>query len=329
MALAERSKKEYIQRVLRVQDYIEGHLDEELTLEQLAEVACFSPYHFHRIYRSLCGENLGQFILRIRLQKAASLLLSNTEEPILNIALDCGFSGAAVFARAFQKFYGMSASRWRKGGGLRYSEEKSKNRKALSKIGKASANGTPYPDTVQTAQEKNSIRRQKMNKTENKQAKEVRIVDDQPMTLAYVRHTGPYAGDAELFQKLFGKLCGWAGPRGFLNGDVKMLSIYHDNPELVEDDKLRMSICCTIPEGTEADGEIGVMKMEAGKNAHAEFELTDTEFGAAWNWVCGQWLPESGWQFDDRPTYELYLNDPAQHPEGKHHVEIVIPVRPL
>ena len=321
-------KKEYVQRVLRVQDYIERHLDEDLSLEQLAGVACFSPFHFHRIYRTLCGESLGQFIQRVRLQKAATLLLANPEESVIGIALDCGFSGAAVFARAFQKFYGMSASAWRNGGGAAFLEAKSKICKTAGKNGKAGGGEYSYPDEVLVRHEDNIIRRQEMN-TEVKEANEIRVVDDPAMTVAYVRHTGPYAGDASLFEGLFGKLCGWAGPRGFLNPQAKMLTIYHDNPELVDDDKLRISVCCTVPPGTQSEGEIGVMDLPAGKNAHAVFELNTEEYGAAWGWLCGVWLPESGFQPDDRPTYELYLNDPKDHPQGKHIVDIVLPVKPL
>jgi len=108
-----------------------------------------------------------------------------------------------------------------------------------------------------------------------------------------------------------------------------MLTIYHDNPDLVDDEKLRISVCCAVPAGTKADGEIGVMELPAGKCAHALFEIDTSEYGAAWAWVYGQWMAASGWQPDDRQCYELYLNDPETHPQKKHVFEIVAPVRPL
>ncbi|HPQ54462.1 MAG TPA: AraC family transcriptional regulator [Spirochaetota bacterium] len=72
-------KKEYVSRINRVIDYIENHLDEPMTLDILAGVAHFSPYHFHRIFSSMVGEPLYKFIQRLRLEKAAtSSLLTGT-----------------------------------------------------------------------------------------------------------------------------------------------------------------------------------------------------------------------------------------------------------
>ena len=53
----------------------EAHLDEELTLEKLAAVAAFSPFHFHRVFAAITGETLSDFIRRIRLERAASAVV--------------------------------------------------------------------------------------------------------------------------------------------------------------------------------------------------------------------------------------------------------------
>jgi len=73
-----------------------------LRLEDLARVARLSAFHFHRLYRAMTGESLYQFILRLRLEKAAGRLLAEPAEPVTNIALDCGFGSSAAFARAFK-----------------------------------------------------------------------------------------------------------------------------------------------------------------------------------------------------------------------------------
>jgi len=60
--------------------------------------------------------------------------------------------------------------------------------------------------------------------------------------------------------------------------------------------------------------------------AVANFELSaPEEYQDAWFALCGGWLPESGYQPDDRPSFELYLNDSNKHPEGKHIVDIYLP----
>ncbi len=77
------------------------------------------------------------------------------------------------------------------------------------------------------------------------------------------------------------------------------------------------------------DGEIGKMKINGGKYAVANMELAPDEFENAWETIYGEWLPKSGYQPDDKPCYELYLNDPETHPEKKCIVDIHIPVKPL
>jgi AraC family transcriptional regulator len=88
-------------------------------------------------------------------------------------------------------------------------------------------------------------------------------------------------------------------------------------------------VAVTVPHNPPADGGVGVMAVDGGTYAVAAFELDPSEYGAAWNWLMGTWLPSSGYQPDDRHCFERYLNDPEQHPQKKHIVEIWEPVRPL
>ena len=128
--------EEYRSRINRVIDYIEANIDRDLSLSELAEVAHFSPFHFHRIFRAMVGETLNGFIQRIRLEKAAMKLALNPRESITEIATECGFSGPSAFARAFRDTFGMSASQWRSGGHRQYS----KNGKTDSKYNQSVGN---------------------------------------------------------------------------------------------------------------------------------------------------------------------------------------------
>ena len=156
----------------------------------------------------------------------------------------------------------------------------------------------------------------------------VTIEDFPARHLAYLRHVGPYMGDEALFERLWGRLINWAAPRElFRPPQTEMLCLYHDNPEVTDSDKLRLSVCITVPEGTEVDGEIGAMDMPGGRYAVAAFELDSTQYGEAWQWVYGSWLPASGYQPADGAPFERYP-DPEPH-DGKMKVEICVPVRPL
>jgi len=120
------------------------------------------------------------------------------------------------------------------------------------------------------------------------------------------------------------------GPRGFLRfPETKALAVYHDNPDITETDKLRSGACITVPPETAAEGEIGRMKIGGGLFAVTRFEIAPSEFGEAWNALMRDWLPESGCQPDNRMCYEVYLNDPKDHPQGKFIIDICEPIRPL
>ena len=108
------AKEDYISRINKVIDYIDRNLAEELSLEKLAEIANFSPFHFHRILSAIIGEPLNTFIKRLRLEKSAFQLIVLPQKTITEIGLDCGFSGSSVFSRKFKSFFRVSPAEYRK-----------------------------------------------------------------------------------------------------------------------------------------------------------------------------------------------------------------------
>jgi AraC family transcriptional regulator len=323
-------RAEYSARINRVLDFIDSHFETELSLKKLAEVADFSPYHFHRIFHSMVGETLNQFIQRIRLEKAATLLISNPKEAITDIAFDCGFSGSAAFARAFKESFKMNASQWRNGGYIEFSKIGkllSKNGKSIDKNRKDFTSTSLYNgyQIIMNERRKNVKKGKPTNMELNVQVKEMPEIP-----VAYVRHIGPYQGDVNLFERLFTKLFKWAGARDLLKmPETRVLAVYHDNPEITDDDKLRLSVCISVPEGTEVEGDVGYMVIPGGKFALGRFELGPEEYQEAWDALYGGWLPESGFQPADGLCYEWYHNDCREHPQKKSIVDICVPVKPL
>lgn len=158
---------------------------------------------------------------------------------------------------------------------------------------------------------------------------QVEVREEPAFTIAYVRHAGPYQGDAELFGSLFGRLMKWASPRGVVGPETKMVTIYHDDPGVTDADKLRISVGVSVPQSTKVDGEVGKMTLAGGTYAFAKFELDVEQYGEAWDAVFSGWLPESGYQPADGVCYEQYHNDANEHPEHKCIVSICVPVKPL
>ncbi len=304
---------EYKNRINKTFDYIEKNISKQFSLEELADVANFSKYHFHRIFFGMVRETPFQFINRIRLEKATMMMCANPRDSISDIAFKLGFTDISIFSRNFKAYFGKSASEYRK--------EKLKKSNLSQEDSKSSQ--PENKSLMYFCESTNSLKW----RTNMKLNKSVEVKELQEMNVAYVRHIGPYQGNDKLFQQLWNKLFAWAGPRGLIGGpDFKSLIIYHDDPNLCEGDKLRTSVCITVPEKTAVDGEIGKMKVEGGKYVIARFEVGSEEFGLAWDWVYAQWLPESGYQPDDKPCFEMYPEEPK---DGKFTVDICVGIKPL
>ena len=310
---SESTRQEYATRMNRVVDYIQCHLEDPLDLERLAAVACFSPFHFHRIFRAWMGETLQTFVHRLRLERAAQLLVFNRVRSISDIALECGFSSSGAFARAFKGAFGVSASEWRK------RKICQPNRKPWEAGEDSSLGFSKLPGPM--------VRNKEIPMTNF--PLDVRVRHLAPATLAYLRHVGPYKGDTALFRRLFTRLFAWAGARGLMGPDPTYLSLFQDNPNLTPAAKQRLEVALVVPTGTAPSGEIGIKKMDGGLYATARVRVAIEDYAAQWDALVADWLPGSGYQPDHRPGMEFYLNNPDTDPEGKYYIELCLPVRPL
>jgi AraC family transcriptional regulator len=90
-------------------------MDGDVSLAATAQRAGQSRFRFHRLFRSLAGETLKQYTLRLRLERAAGDLLAS-DKSILSIALKRGFTGNEVFTRAFYRRFGLSPLQYRRRG---------------------------------------------------------------------------------------------------------------------------------------------------------------------------------------------------------------------
>jgi DNA gyrase inhibitor len=311
-------REEYISRINKVQDYIEANIGEELSLSILSNVANFSQYHFHRIFCAIVGEPLSKYIQRTRLEKAALSITANPKDTIAQIALKCGFPNQASFSRAFRKHFGFSASQLRADSSLL----KSKKCKMESKPGKDDLNSFTYNDGVR------DIQSWVQPAADISLGVDVKDIRETPVV--YIRNTGMFKGEPELFKKLLDKLFRWAGVRGLIQfPETKILALYHDNPDVTDEDRFRSSICMTVPGDIEVDGEIGKMTIPGGKYAVGHFVLGADDYKRAWDFMFGIWLPKSGYQSDARPCFEVYLNNPEDHLDKKCIVDMYVPVKLL
>ncbi len=308
-------RQTYVSRVNRVIDYIQSNLAGDLRLVKLAEIASFSPYHFHRIFRAMVGETPNQFIRRIRVETAAMRLVASPGSSITHIACRCGYSSSSAFAREFREAFGMSATRFRNGG-----------HRTWRLIHQPVGQGNPKHDKAPEQLSAHATLKPNANKSKNPMRFSVELRQMPEMYVAYVRHIGPYNQISAAFERLMK----WARPRELVDARKTVkLAVYHDSPDITEESRLRSDACIIVPHGTQPEADVGVQNIPGGKFAVAHVEIDPDQFGEAWDRLMGEWLPESGYQPDDRMCYEIYLNDPRKHPEGKFIVDICEPVRPL
>ena len=98
-------------------DYIEANLTEEIDYEKVAAESFSSSYHFQRVFSILCGYTLGEYI-RLRRLSLAGVELANGKDKVIDIALKYGYDSPDSFAKAFQKFHGITPSQARADGSM-------------------------------------------------------------------------------------------------------------------------------------------------------------------------------------------------------------------
>ncbi|MCP4161424.1 MAG: AraC family transcriptional regulator [Deltaproteobacteria bacterium] len=295
-------------RINRVVDYIQANLDKELSVKEISGVACFSEFHFNRIFKNIIGESVYQFIRRIRLERSAGLLLTNPDKSVTEIALMCGFGNSSSFAKSFKNHFKMNASKWRGKSNSFFDRNSTPLQIDRGKI--SFLKGSP----VWTFDKESSIR-------------QVFIEDFEPLKIAYVRNIGPYQGDESFFSKLYSKLFRWATPRGYVNEKTFTLNIYHDNPEITDNQNLRVMVAIPVGNDVKPEGQIGITKINGGRYGVCRFLLKEDEFKEAWNWMSNVWLINSGYEWDNRESFERSIGEENIEDIRYFKVDICIPVK--
>ncbi len=163
--MKEETKATYHERILQVLLYIQKNLYEPLSLEELAQIACFSPYHFHRIFCGMVGETLAGYIRRLRLEQAAQLL-SQTDRSVTDLAFEAGYETVESFTRAFKDRFGVPPSEYKK---------------------------TNHSDFLPKRPDLKTKGAVQMN---------VQIKEIPSRQVVFVRHTGPYSECGKAWEKL-------------------------------------------------------------------------------------------------------------------------------
>ncbi len=314
-------KNEYLSRLNRVIDYIHQHSHENLSLDTLADVACFSKFHFHRIFKAILGETVNEFVQRIRLEKAFGQLMLHRYKPITDIALDTGFSSSQNFARSFKAQYNMTPSQAR----AEYNWDRWL--KKMQEICRLNIDEL-QPDEMAPVNDyifqlKLSLERRLAASPEM----QVIIQKLSSYRVAYIRNWGPYsveAGDAA-----FTRLQQWADARGYVNDDTIVLGVAWNNAYFTPPEKLIYDACITVPASTVADRWVNIQSLPGGAFAVHRCDIDTHLQEEAWLNFLLNWLAKSDYQPDDRPAYTLYYDYPEPSATARVLADLCLPIKPL
>lgn len=292
----------YEESINKAVAYIKQNLDQKISLNDIAEAAGLSRFHFHRIFLSYTGDSIYDTVIRLRIERAAAILLTNSAVSISTLALSTGFDDSASFRKTFKSRFSISPSAWRK---------QKDTERSLLKI-------QDYP---LFEREDNNKNRMKPISTQIKKL--------EGFSIAYIRHSGAYSGDSALFIYLYNKLTAWAASENLLGPEQQNVVVYHDPIKITEESKAKISLGISVPEDTNTNSEIGKMKLQGGDYIISRFSLRDNEYGSAWKQIYRQELPQQNLLPADGFCFELYPNNIKSDDKYRNIVDIYVPVRKL
>lgn len=294
---------DYVERVNRAIDHVMRNLGGDLRLEEIARAACFSPFHFHRVFKAMMGETLGQFVKRRQLERALHLMSHAPERSLTDVALECGFSSSSDFSRSFKQRFGVPPS------AFDVETFRKTRRDEFDRFHGGSESAPRFEPLPPGA---------------NPDGFEVTLRELPPRTVAYIRVLDPYSSFAAVKQA-YDELMSWADARGV--ADRQWLGYQWEEPEIVALENCRYDAAVEVDD-VRPDGRIGRFEFPAMRVAEVRIAGGVELEVRALDWLYGTWLPRSGHVPDDQPAFEAWIGRPFAH--GTEHFTIAcqLPVKP-
>jgi AraC family transcriptional regulator len=298
--------EEQKKRIVKAIAYIDNNLDADLSLEKMAEIAMYSSFHFHRIFKLITGETLQNYIIRKKIEKSAFYLAVKKDIELKDIYLDLGFSNHSVFSKTFKKYYGVSPTAFRNSA----PETFHKILQIQSKNGQMDTVFSQYICTIE-----NLLNWTKMNlKIEVKELPEMNLAAVMSLGIANVEPS-------------YNILIDWAKKKQlFPRENVKMISVYHDSFKVTPPGKVRIHACMLLDKHLDKqEGLVFSETIHAGKFIVGSGEVTLQDFEQCWVSLF-LWMNEHYYSTRKAFPFEIYHTNFKEHLEGKMIVDFCIPV---
>lgn len=262
---------DYKQKIEKVTSFIGKHLDDELTLDELSAIACFSKFHFHRLFSLLTGLSLQQYIRWLRLKRAAHQLIVDKDKAIIDIAINAGFESHEAFSRAFKQSCGVSPSEFR------------------AQLSWHAWDVPPY-----------CLPKQKGVMIMNV------IIENKPLRrLAVVEHRG----SPEMMGESVNKLIAWATAQSMdlklTPGEA--FGLGYDDPRKVAPEAFRHDLGITVPEQLKLSGGVVEKHLPAGRYAVIRHQGSRSNIDET-VYALYHWVADAGENLGDLPVIFCHYN---------------------
>jgi len=282
-----RTRADYETRIARVVEAIENNPAAAHKLSDLAALANFSPFHFHRLYRAMRGESVAETARLARLRRAA-FALSSSRRSVISIAQDAGYESAQSFSRAFKALLSVSPTQFRRGD------------KTFAHY--VSGPTPPFADRKDAAMK-------------------ITMIDVEPMRAHGLRMRGPISDIPALWSRLWALLV----EQGLAPQVVLPVGVCVDAPD--EGGMVNYCAAAVLAPGAKKPAGLETVDVAGGRYAVYRHIGPYAGINAAFNRLLGEWLPSSGRELDDRPALELYRNSPIDTPANALITDLHLPVK--
>ncbi|NQZ79933.1 MAG: AraC family transcriptional regulator [Colwellia sp.] len=286
----------YQERICRVLNYIDEHLDENLSVDKLAEVACISKFHFHRQFFALLAMNASAYITKLRMRRASYQLAFRSESKVIDVALDNGYESVEAFSRAFKRSTKQSPSYFKKS-----------------------------PDCFPWHENNNPLKMlRKFRMQNNNEQLEVNIKNIEAIRIAVLEHRGA----PEFLGHSIRKFIAWRKENKLPPSISRTFNLVYDDPTMVTTDLYRFDLCAEINgEVQENDYEITSKFIPSGRCAVIRHIGADEDMANTIHYLYGDWLKQSHEELRDFPLFFERVSFFPDIPEHKMITDIYLPIK--
>lgn len=291
----------YLQRINLVIRHVRENLKDDLSLDVLARVAGFSPFHFHRLFKSITDETINDMVVRLRLERAVSLLRATPKLSVTEAAFECGFKSVSVFSRLFKKQYGLNARQWDRQSPFK----NSKNGQVMDRLPRYTL--------------------EHLSDFAEQDAFKVQIRSLPQQRLAYIRVYDSYSKFSRVVEAYY-RLIEWYRQRGGRLEQSTLYGMSQDNPEVTPLRLCRFDWCLTVPADWEADEDVSVQNFPACQVASIHCLGGIMQEYKALQYIFCYWLPRSRYQPANLPGMEIYRRQPIELGWETFDIDCAIPI---